>query len=59
MARGFNRRFLHGGRRLSVVQLILIAVLMYFMLRIMLPFLWTLFLIVALILLLKVVLENI
>jgi hypothetical protein len=60
MAHGSNRRFLRvGRRRLSIVQLIFIAVILYFLLRILLPLVWTLILIVALILLLKVVLERI
>ncbi len=58
MARGWNRRFLRAGRRISLVQLILIAIIPYFLLRSLLPLLWTLFLIVVLIILLKVVLEN-
>ena len=58
MARGLNRRFLHAGRRISLVQLILIAIILYFLLRIVLPLVWTFILILALIILLKVVLEN-
>ncbi len=58
MSRGLNRRFLRAGRRISLVQLILIAIILYFLLRILLPLLWTLFLIVVLIILLKVVLDN-
>ncbi len=59
MAHGLNRRVLRVGRRkISLVQLILIAVILYFLLRALLPLAWTLFLIVALIILLKVVLES-
>jgi hypothetical protein len=59
MARGLNRRFLRvGRRRLSLVHIIFIAIILYFLLRILMPLLWTLILIVALILVLKVVLEN-
>ena len=60
MAHGLNHRFLRvGRRRLSLVHLIFIAIILYFLLRILLPLLWTLFLVVALITLLKVVLEKI
>ena len=58
MARGLNRRFLRAGRRLSLVQLILIAIILYFLLRILLPLVWTFILVLALIILLKIVLEN-
>ncbi|AKJ39868.1 hypothetical protein [Methanosarcina barkeri] len=58
MARGFNRRFLRAGRGSSLGQLILIAIVLYFLLRIVLPLLWTLILILVVILLLKIVLEN-
>jgi hypothetical protein len=67
MAHGLNRRFMRVGRRkLSLVQLILIAIILYFLFKILyfllgilLPLVWTLFLIVALVVLLKVVLELI
>lgn len=60
MAHGLNRRFLRVGKRnVSLVQLILIAVILYFLLKTLLPVVWTLFLIVALVILLKVVLENV
>lgn len=59
MAHRSGRRFVRVGRRkLSLVQLILIAIILYFLLRMLLPLLWTLLLIVALVVLLKVVLEG-
>ncbi len=60
MVRGLDRRFLCiGKKRLSLVQLIFIALILYVLIRILLPLLWLLILIAALILLLKVVLGNI
>ncbi|KKG07340.1 MULTISPECIES: hypothetical protein [unclassified Methanosarcina] len=59
MAHGFNRRFLRVGRRkLSLIQLLFIAIILYFLLKALLPLVWTLFLIVALIVLLKIVVES-
>jgi len=57
-SRSVNQPFTRvAGRKLSLLQIILIAVILYFLLRILLPLIWTLFLIVVLIVLLKVVFE--
>lgn len=59
MARGLNRRFLRVGRRkLSLIQLLFIAIILYFLLKALLPLVWTLVLIIALIVLLKIVVES-